>query len=1306
MPFPINPNDYNIDKLSTGFLGDISSTDFRNYLFAKNLPELPEELSSLQSFYEEKGLDKTINYTTLVNPGDIEKWLISNGNYQTVFDISYNNPKQNMGANQYGPSTIQEYNEPSLIPKETSYVGYPTSTGGGSADFFKDQLLNQSLNLGPGSAINFDSELNEIAKERRKEELLNRLRINGQNETIGKLNLDPFGLLMGQDLLLKDYDITVRSGLIGKVVDFASDSVGLQLPVSTIPDGAFGKYGDLDDPQSYEDLMKSTGSGTKSLIFKSLSYNKYGPTVQEPTGLLSNLFGAGQSPQNKKYTDNVDGEFEADEQENKDKPFIDRVNQAIGKIVDNVAKSVGIGTDNLEPTEFSNPTIEPDNISQNSSFGFDTLSFNYDNSVTNFTHDPIGTKLPGEASDGAPLPYDDSMYWSYRKTNPFKRGLLKHTQNLINNSKNINNSKSRYIGNINDKDNFIEKNKKQHHKDYSMGNTVRSKDDFYCRSWSVRKPYRLVNDLIRHGGGSGDTRTSLTRNDSGLSVLGSNGFVKVAPYITKDKNGLKRLDRGDVRIQKYMLSIENLAWQNSAQLKDLIPCEVGPNGGRIMWFPPYDISFTDNSSVNWDSTNFIGRGEPIYTYNNTERIGSLSFKIVVDHSLGLSELREEAKKEGSDDVLFRYFAGCLDPLEAALSIIPASVVESVKTENKVEDTKKTEDTVKVEEPVDQNNPTNYTGKLPEFYFRNARTFDKDSIGTTLTTELSPNADEKPPNYMTPKGHYRAWPQGYYISGGTTLNKNGDAITNLDEVIKFLLSSNGKRYKIIVNAYTSKSGSKANNTKLAQKRAETTKDYILQKLKEEESKMGEIYVEAYLNSKETYPKEELLSSDKSYGRWELKSNGETGASDKENDQPASPRSIDSRVTKITLEYNPTMDEKVAKKITENNTKTEDAKKVETKEDTKIAKEENKFSRGVQELPTVNASPQKSDLLGKLTELGRRYLAWECTYFHEMEQDTPFIYDTLKEKIKYFHPAFHSMTPEGFNARLTFLKQCTRQGPTISSNEPSNLAFGKPPVCVLRVGDFYHTKIIIDSVNLTFDPLLWDLNPEGIGVQPMLCSVDLGFKFIGGSSLGGPISQLQNAVAFNFFANTSLYEAKSILDSKSVETNSTIKTKPSDKDTPPVVGDGGTSKKSQISPEEQKLIDDANKPTETKTEGKKEGFDKKTGQYRTQKKQILKIYDNGGQQIYSKEFLIEKDTLIYPKDGKLVISVAKTKDSNINPSVIKDKKISVFCKENKFIYNDTINGAKYYNEYDNDILMNRLKEIYCNGDKLKTWDELTK
>ena len=43
-----------------------------------------------------------------------------------------------------------------------------------------------------------------------------------------------------------------------------------------------------------------------------------------------------------------------------------------------------------------------------------------------------------------------------------------------------------------------------------------------------------------------------------------------------------------------------------------------------------------------------------------------------------------------------------------------------------------------------------------------------------------------------------------------------------------------------------------------------------------------------------------------------------------------------------------------------------------------------------------------------------------------------------------------------------------------------------VVILRIGDFYHTKIAIGNISFTYDDNLLDLNPEGIGVQPMIAS----------------------------------------------------------------------------------------------------------------------------------------------------------------------------------------------------------------------------
>jgi hypothetical protein len=158
--------------------------------------------------------------------------------------------------------------------------------------------------------------------------------------------------------------------------------------------------------------------------------------------------------------------------------------------------------------------------------------------------------------------------------------------------------------------------------------------------------------------------------------------------------------------------------------------------------------------------------------------------------------------------------------------------------------------------------------------------------------------------------------------------------------------------------------------------------------------------------------------------------------------------------------------------------------------------------------------------------------EAEYFTMLKDNDSFLYSKLIDKVKYFNPAFHSITPEGFNERLSFLHQCTRQGQTNSVSDSGsntitsagNLAFGRPPVCVLRIGDFYNTKIVIDSISINYESPQWDMNPEGIGMQPMLAKISLNFKFLGGSDLGSPISRLQNAVTFNYYANQSIYDIR--------------------------------------------------------------------------------------------------------------------------------------------------------------------------------------
>ena len=40
--------------------------------------------------------------------------------------------------------------------------------------------------------------------------------------------------------------------------------------------------------------------------------------------------------------------------------------------------------------------------------------------------------------------------------------------------------------------------------------------------------------------------------------------------------------------------------------------------------------------------------------------------------------------------------------------------------------------------------------------------------------------------------------------------------------------------------------------------------------------------------------------------------------------------------------------------------------------------------------------------------------------------------------------------------------------------------------------------------------------------MMANIDINFTFLGGSDLGGPIDRLQNAISFNYYANTSVYD----------------------------------------------------------------------------------------------------------------------------------------------------------------------------------------
>jgi len=577
-----------------------------------------------------------------------------------------------------------------------------------------------------------------------------------------------------------------------------------------------------------------------------------------------------------------------------------------------------------------------------------------------------------------------------------------------------------------------------------------SPDEIFARAWSPMDSYNQYKDLQKHSRLSPEGRVDNV--DVKSSVLEEFGLTKIGPY------------KGD-KIKKFMFSIENLAWND--ELTKLLPCEQGPGDlltgrrGRIMWFPPYDINFNESTSASWDRTNFIGRGEPIYTYNNTERTGTLSWKIVIDHPNYLNYM-----KDRTDDEISAFFAGALsieDTRNNLLTPEEKAALEVSENNKQIEGVLTNKDLsafFAIFFPNDNNdvdyalssgyeNGKDSDGRAID-YSENIETSLNSGIKTTIANGGVGSSDT---TYVDNTNF------GFNAIGGTVGGKSYDGPitggTFLDDLGEFIIED-CKYCKFKITGYASEQGGLSSNQALAKKRGENVKEWIKNRFKIGDDRFYKIKSEVLLNSG--------CPADSSQDSSECKQ---------------------ARQVRVDLVYDSALE--IAEK------------------------------GRVTVVDTNEPAPRT------IIPISRFYS--ECDYFEAVSKDTDsFIYSDIKTKIKNFHPAFHSITPEGFNSRLTFLQQCMRQGPTTNANNPDNLAFGRPPVCILRIGDFYHTKIIIESLTIDYDPLVWDLNPEGVGVQPMIASVNISFAFIGGSSMKGPINRLQNAVSFNFFANTELYDPR--------------------------------------------------------------------------------------------------------------------------------------------------------------------------------------
>jgi outer membrane protein OmpA-like peptidoglycan-associated protein len=679
----------------------------------------------------------------------------------------------------------------------------------------------------------------------------------------------------------------------------------------------------------------------------------------------------------------------------------------------------------------------------------------------------------------------------------------------------------------------------------------------YCRIFTKDSPYSTYNRLQKSDG-----IVNFGRKFT-YSVLDSTYNLNIYP--TKIvQNTPKPSWLGEGSVKKYMFSIENLAWKDSKRpgfnVQDLPLCERGPNGGRIMWFPPYELKFGDNSTANWQDTQFLGRPEPVYTYKSTLRNGTLSWKIVVDHpsvlNLIVDKVLTNEIDSNADKVLESFFAGCqtydlydfairyntvpLNDLQYIQQIISeATPEESLNILNSV--------TINASES-DEPNPASTTITRTET--TTPEDFPKNKfigLGFYFNNDIPKPTETDPSSYETYYSSYYSEKQTFVTN---TIDNKESVGQFFEDIIKYnydkTISGVGdpgliatiydfferkqiKEITINLKGCASASASRDYNNKLAARRIKSVKKF-LQNFKIS-SGSTEISLSKYINNiniNETVLGENALdvtpkgnSSSPTVAACTTNPviNGQTITGNKSIYLIPSMSCRSVFISDITT----TKADPIKKQVTET-IPAPAPPVVPPKQD-----------------PGPNKQPQVSEPVVEtvrtqgLSKKVLRLLLSECNYFQAIEQTNPFLYRSLKEKLKYFEPSFHSTTPEGLNSRITFLNQCLRPGDTIPTigtdgrpiyNDAINTAFGRPPVLVLRIGDFYNTKIIPRNLQFSYDPLILDMNREGIGVQPMIVGVNLSFDIIGGMGLARPVEDLQNALSFNYYANTEIYDERAV------------------------------------------------------------------------------------------------------------------------------------------------------------------------------------
>jgi hypothetical protein len=554
---------------------------------------------------------------------------------------------------------------------------------------------------------------------------------------------------------------------------------------------------------------------------------------------------------------------------------------------------------------------------------------------------------------------------------------------------------------------------------------------------------------------------------------------------------------GVLNNRNLTFSIENLAvlviGDNNVTMIDdeygtQIPItEAGPFGGRMMWFPPYGIELNEVSSAKYDTVAMVGRGEPMYSYMYSERSANLSFKLIMDHPEQVAQFY--GRENHSEVAKFYAFGG--NEFTPTTEIIDNSKLIKEKQDEILRIRNSQQQSI-----PDVIIPDEFRISFPNGYPQSGSMSVIDELFTNkYRYEL--NADWKSADgtsfalnsrvfdltYISRIGDedfYIDAPDGYTQSGAEYISGKRD----LDDEIYRVFNDNNnvKFFRIEVIGRATLLGNTEINQTLSQNRADATKAFIEKRI------------------------EKVLGQRADTLGIEITATGigtEGGSQDFSKPDTIHQRGAkEERISTIQFKEKDTVPQNVETQLSASDLQT-------------ISQLENEISVLESEMNTTKRNSPKSGVYK------------ERKADENSTNDSAILKGFKSVSGNYFYPMFNSQTPEDFHRRLTFLQQCVRQGSAVRSAtdvddngivRAKNSVFGKQPICVLRIGDFFYTKVVIENITIDYEDFPWDLNPEGWGMQPMIASVNLQMKVIGGQSLKGPIDALQNAVSFNYYANS--------------------------------------------------------------------------------------------------------------------------------------------------------------------------------------------